>query len=398
MISFLYLIEYKLFYLVSSRLPKGIRMKLYIKTYLSEFIINIIFTCISIGMIYVILILNFFKLEGLSIINVLIYMSGPVLFIIGIFVTVVILKNMKKLKYFLENGIYTKAIITKLYPLTIKTSLEQEDESIQQEDESLSSIFTFSRRIQYQFQNKNNQIVIIHENVSRELLQYLCVGSKIHILYDPDEEEKTLICPLWDEWIANHELDAYPRFLIDVAPSSIIGKQRHIPFFHFFSMNRLMLTLVALSIIVIFFMIHTHQNPFWETIFPNIQESFEEVPTWVCFIGYGFGFLFLGIAYFRMKKQQKFFEYAVRTVALVQSAQVVERVSDEHSYNVVIVKYQFLSSTEDSIFHGSCELDDTKKNLQLQKGSEIEILYHAQKPNQNRCLTPKDEKYLYENK
>jgi len=216
-------------------------MKLYIKTYIKDIIISIMITCISIGAIYVFLVLNLHpRLDNGGFLNVLLCMSGPILLIIGITFLVVALTKMKQLKYFLENGIHTKAVITKPYPLRIMTSLlEQEDESLEQkdksleqeeesleiDDEALGSIF--SRSIQYQFQNESGQIIAINENTSDKTLKYLCVGSKIHILYDPDDEKKALICTRWDQWMANHELDAYPKFLTDVPTFPIVGKQRN---------------------------------------------------------------------------------------------------------------------------------------------------------------------------
>ncbi len=387
--------------------------------------------CISIGAFYGFLVLNLSISESSDILNMMLCVICPLVFIIGIMFFVDTRKKMKNLKYLLENGIHTKAVITKSYPpldkedksLKQEESIKQEDKSIESEDESIESedellkqenksiepkeeiiSSIFSQIIQYQFQNKSGQTITIDEGMENKAFKYLCVGSKIHILYDPNDEKKALICPWWDEWIANNELDKYPRFVTDVATSPIVGKQRHIPFFHFFSISMFIQILVALSIIAICFILHTFQNPFWKTIFPNIQESLGNVPTWICFIGYGIGFLLFAIVYFTMKKKQNFFEYAVRTVALVQSARLGKHIKEEHNTGshkkvdtMVTIVYQFLSSTEDNVYQGLCRLEGTPENRQLQQGSEIEIVYHAQRPNQNRPFIPEYEKYFYYN-
>ena len=282
-------------------------MKLYIKTYIKYFIISIMIICISIGAFYGFLVLNLSISESSDILNMMLCVICPLVFIIGIMFFVDTRKKMKNLKYLLENGIHTKAVITKSYPpldkedksLKQEESIKQEDKSIESEDELLkqenksiepkeeiiSSIF--SQIIQYQFQNKSGQTITIDEGMENKAFKYLCVGSKIHILYDPNDEKKALICPWWDKWIANNELDKYPRFVTDVATSPIVGKQRHIPFFHFFSISMLIQILVAFSIIA-------------------IQEGLGNVPTWICFIGYGIGFLLFAIVYFTMKKKQNF--------------------------------------------------------------------------------------------
>ncbi|MBP7021097.1 MAG: hypothetical protein KBC30_04680 [Planctomycetes bacterium] len=351
-------------------------MKLYIKTYIKDIIIGIMLICISIGVFYGFLVLDsYLGLAKGEFLNFLLHtlnlppLFSAIILIIGFLFLVVALAKMKKLKYFLENGIHTKAVITKLYPLRTMTFLfTREKKPIESKDESPSFIFFYS--IQYQFQNENGQIITINEDISDKTLKYLCVGSKIHILYDPNDEKKAMICPWWDQWIANNELDTYPKFLTDVPTSPIVGKQRHIPFFHFFSISMLIQILVAFSIIA-------------------IQEGLGNVPTWICFIGYGIGFLLLAIVCFTLRKEQNFFEYAVRTVALVQSARIIKR--------IVVIEYQFLSSTEDNIFPGLCKLEGTPENSQLQQGSEIEILYHTQRPYQSRPFTPEYEKYLHYN-
>ncbi len=366
-------------------MQKGIRMKLYIKTYLSELIASIIFTCIGLVSFYVFF---FFKIDDLGIMNVFFCVIGGLSFILGLASIVTVLKKMKRLKHLLKNGIHTKAVITKPYPLKMDSTFE---EALKPEDGVIGSLLFPS--IQYQFQNERGETITIDQKKVDIMLQYLCEGSKIHILYDPFDEEQPLICPWWDEWIANNELYAYPKFITDIATSTFVGKQRHIPLFRLFSLFSLIITVIVLSCILIF----------------AISFSLQENPSIVSrLFAYGWGLVPLSIIYLVLKSKQSFYEYAVQTAALVESVRVVTRTKHrttshhrrrmrhkEITYTVVCVAYQFLSSSEDNIFRGYCELQDTPENLALKKGAEIEILYHAQKPYKSRLFTPKDKKYIY---
>ena len=189
------------------------------------------------------------------------------------------------------------------------------------------------------------------------------------------------------------------KFFSDAIISPILGKQRHIPLFRFFSPLSLIITLLGLSFIGMIFLIHTTLSK---------MQGFPVIPHWFYFIGYGIGFLPFAIVYSSLKKQQNFYEYAIRTVALIITAQVEtciivrERNSNNVSpeiytetYTVVFIEYQFLSSSEDNIFYGSCDLQDTPTNRELKKGDKIAIVYHAKRPDDSRLLTPKDKKYIH---
>ncbi|HON44572.1 MAG TPA: hypothetical protein P5543_01120 [Planctomycetota bacterium] len=359
-------------------------MKLHIKTYLRGFIGSFIATCFALVLFFV-----FLFSDGLCIVKVFPCTIVAIILITGLIGTILMLKKMKRLKHLLKNGIHTKAVITKPYPLRRYSSFK---ELSKQEDESPNTILSYS--IQYQFQTERGETITIEEGSVDGILQHLCVGSKIHILYDPDDEEKPLICPWWDEWIANNELYAYPKFITEIATTPTVGKQRHIPLFRFFSPLSLIITLLLFSFISMFI------------ISLELQEN---VPTVMRFIVYGVLFLFLFVVYCILKVEQKFYEYAVQTVALVQRVETrtIDETRRRHhgkknrihhkemTYTVILVAYQFLSSSEDNIFQGYCELQDTPEYRELKKGSEIEILYHAQRPYDSRFLTPKDKKYIY---
>ncbi len=375
------------------RIAKGIRMKLYIKTYLNGFIGAIIGTSILIMISYLFLI-YFPKIDSMGYLNVLIAIISGLASIGGLIFIFSLLKKMRRLKYFLGNGIHTKAMITQPYSLRIHRTFE---ELLKQEDESPNTIF--SRSIQYQFQTERGETITIDEDNVEGILQHLCIGSKIHILYDPDREEKPLICPWWDTWIANYELDNYPRFLNDATISPLIGKQRHISLFHFFSLCPVLMTIGALLAIGITFFI--------QIILCNIQGFPENIPNWFYFIGYGIGFLLLAFAYIALKMEQNFYEYAVLAAALVTYAQLEKRTIVKklksrsgnknyiENYPVFVIKYKYLSSTKDNIFQGYCEVQDILQNRQLKQGASINILYHAQRPYESRIFTHKDEEYIH---
>ncbi|HPY74025.1 MAG TPA: hypothetical protein PLB63_01255 [Planctomycetota bacterium] len=374
-------------------------MKLHLKTYLNSILFTIIMSIGSIVITYFILV----SLPGLDdaftiiTFSVLCIMVGVFFAIGGLILAVYFIIQMKKLKYFLENGIHAQAMMIKSHPLfRHKTSLEKLLEKLSREEKKSLDTETYSHFLQYQFKNKKDQIVTIDKKNTFNIFPHLTVGSKFHILYDAYDEKHAMICLEWEEWIAKHELDKYPRFITD-AP--LVGKQRHIPLFYCFSFMSLILIIVALMFIGMSFFVHIFLS--------NTQGFPENFPNWIYFVGYGTGFLLLYCSYAELKTERDFYEYAVRTVALVTSTQIETRTrvreikyksgtrTYTETYIVIIIEYQFLSSTENSLFQGSCELQDTPESRELKKGAEIEILYHVQKPHESRLFTSYDKKYIH---
>ena len=323
-------------------------------------------------------------------------MVGVFFAIGGLILAVYFIIQMKKLKYFLENGIHAQAMMIKSHPLfRHKTSLEKLLEKLSREEKKSLDTETYSHFLQYQFKNKKDQIVTIDKKNTFNIFPHLTVGSKFHILYDAYDEKHAMICLEWEEWIANTNwinIKIYYR-------CSSCWQKRHIPLFYCFSFMSLILIIVALMFIGMSFFVHIFLS--------NTQGFPENFPNWIYFVGYGTGFLLLYCSYAELKTERDFYEYAVRTVALVTSTQIETRTrvreikyksgtrTYTETYIVIIIEYQFLSSTENNLFQGSCELQDTPENLALKKGAEIEILYHAQKPYKSRLFTPKDKKYIY---
>jgi len=139
-------------------------MKLHLKTYLNSILFTIIMSIGSIVITYFILV----SLPGLDdaftiiTFSVLCIMVGVFFAIGGLILAVYFIIQMKKLKYFLENGIHAQAMMIKSHPLfRHKTSLEKLLEKLSREEKKSLDTETYSHFLQYQFKNKKDQIVTI---------------------------------------------------------------------------------------------------------------------------------------------------------------------------------------------------------------------------------------------